>query len=126
MLVGPFPIGLVVGSAAVILFSHNVVPALGPSRRTLIDRLVGTTVVRTSIRATAAPARATMLGPHGFTLRATVTRVASGATTAAGRAVSDAQAQAMTVAGAGRVRYLSRRAPERIPSIGRNTRHLWR
>mgnify|MGYP001211808323 CR=1 FL=1 len=116
MLVGPFPIGLVLWGAAVVLFWHNVLPMLGPSRRTLVDRLVGTTVVRTPTRASTAPARATGASPPGASRWA-----------ASGRAVPEAaQTQAMAVAGPGRARYLSRRAPGRLPSIGRNTRHLWR
>lgn len=102
MLFGLFRVGALLWGAAVILFWLDVLAVLGRSRRTLIDRLAGTAVVRTSAYATAArgiAAGAATVGRHGAALMAAATRAATEVTTAAGRgalatgrAISDAAA----------------------------------
>lgn len=102
MLLGLFRVGLLLWGTAMGLFVLSLLPVLGSSRRTLIDRCVGSVVVRTSIYATVAhgiAAGATMIRERGSAVLAAATRAASEATTAvgrgaraAGRAISDATA----------------------------------
>ncbi|MEV0456660.1 RDD family protein [Catellatospora methionotrophica] len=80
VITGPRIVGLALWAAAIAAFWLNLVGAVGVRRRTLIDRVTGTAIVRTTVYADAA-ARAAVLA-----------RRTSAAAAAAGRRTSDAAA----------------------------------
>lgn len=102
MVLGMFQFGAIAWGAAVALFWLDAFVAFGRRRRTLIDRLAGATVVRTSVYASVAgvvAAGAVSASRHGATLATAAVRTAAEATSAAGRgavvagrALSDAAA----------------------------------
>jgi hypothetical protein len=87
VVLGQFGAGIALWGIAVLAFWLNALPAVGPSRRTIVDRLAGTVVVRTSMYADLAERTAGLARGASITA-ASVGRKASDIAEAAGRRTS--------------------------------------
>ncbi len=149
MVVGQFTLGVGLWGIAVLAFWANALAAVGPSRRTIIDRMAGAVVVRRGLYAVAAhavSATASIAGRRAADAALTAGRVVSDAAAVTGdlahlgvaalartaplRQVLDspaiAQAQAISTAGAERARELGGQAADRARVLGGRARTMWR
>jgi RDD family protein len=101
---GEFMVGLLVGVAALVAFCLNIVMAVGPRRRTLVDRLAGTVVIPAGSyaeavrRATALARRASDVA-DGLGVPAEAARRWAGAAAGTGRGYAGRVARVATAAG---------------------------
>lgn len=91
--IGGFAIGALVWGIAVVAFWINALTLLGPRRRTLVDRVSGTSVVRRGLYAQVA-AQSSALARSAVDTTAAAGRRSSDVAAAAGRRTSEAAASA--------------------------------
>ncbi|WP_196279061.1 RDD family protein [Catellatospora vulcania] len=103
LITGPRIVGLSLWAAAIVAFWFNLLSALGARRRTLVDLVTGTAVVRTTVYADAA-ARAAVLARRTSDAAVTAARRTSEAATVAGHWSADAAAVAAQMAYEGTAR----------------------